>query len=374
MPNRLPMEPRNDRVLALAWTCVSLTALVVRVWLALTAPPSIDLQNYAETVRVLHTDAPFYESADHYNYSPVWSWVLRAADAASRSTGVGLTPVVRSILVAVDVGCAALLFLLSSGAGASIRWRSAGLYLANPVGIWVSAVQGQFDALALLFLLAAIASARRRASDGSALRPMAWLAFSLACKHVTLFHPVLFVRRRKDVRWLPVPYLFTALLFLPYASQWRAIRDRVLLYRSVPSSYGFSEFVLYESRLGTIVMALALLAGLAAALWLRGRDLERGSLILFLVLLFFAPGIGPQYFVWPLTLGALRPTLGYFALTGSAILWILGTHFGWPGSAQFLGHVVWLCVAFWAIREIKKTRDSKFKVHEGSEPPSRFES
>src|SRR5215470_12687955 len=183
------MKDRNERVLALAWACVSVAALGVRVWLAVTAPPSIDLQNYAETARVLRSGEPLYEAADHYNYSPVWSWLLRAADAASRSTGAGLTPVVRSMLVAVDLGCAALLFLLSRGTGASAGWRSAGLYLANPVGIWVSAAQGQFDSLALVFLLAAIAAERRREPNGSALPPMAWLALSVASKHVTLFHP-----------------------------------------------------------------------------------------------------------------------------------------------------------------------------------------
>jgi hypothetical protein len=276
------------------------------------------------------------------------------------------------------MGCAALLFLLSRGARFSARWRSSALYLANPVGIWVSAVQGQFDVLALVFLLAAIAADRRRAPDGSALPAMTWLALSVASKHFTLFHPILFVRRRNDARWLPLPYLFPAALFLPYASQWRAIRDRVLFYRSVPSSYGFSEFVLYESKVGAILMALAIAAGLVAALWLRTRDLERGSLILFLVLLFFAPGVGPQYFLWPLTLGALRPTLGYFALTVSAVLWIAGDHFGWAGSAQFAGQVVWLCVAFWAIREIRELgkgiQDSKFKIQDGLRSPSNFES
>ena len=76
-------------------------------------------------------------------------------------------------------------------------------------------------------------------------------------------------------------------------------------------------------------------------------------MILFLVLLFFAPGLGSQYLLWPLTLGAARPTLGYFFLTVSGIAWILGSHFGWPGSEQFMGQLVWLCVALWAVREIQ---------------------
>src|SRR5262245_30432342 len=145
------MKSRRERVLARAWMCVSVAALGVRIWLAFTAPSSVDLRNYGETVRVLRSGERFYEAADHYNYSPLWSWVLRAADAVSRSTGMGLAPTVRLALVAVDLGCAILLYLLSSGAGASRSWRSSGLYLANPVGIWVSAIQGQFDALPCSF-------------------------------------------------------------------------------------------------------------------------------------------------------------------------------------------------------------------------------
>jgi hypothetical protein len=348
------MTIRSERFLAWMWVCISLAAVGVRGGLAWTAPPSMDLQNYGDTVRVLASAAPFYEAADHYNYSPVWSWVLRFAQNVGQATGSGLTPIVRSFLLAVDLGCAALLFYLSREGRRVTQWRTAALYLANPVGIWVSAVQGQFDALALFFLLAALEVERRRSNaESSSLPPMALLTLSIAAKHVTLFHPILFVRRRRDWRWLPLPYLATAALFLPYATQWRAIRDRVLLYRSVPRSYGFSEFVLYDERAAVILGAVAFAAGLAAAFWLRKADLQRGCLILFLVLLFFAPGIGAQYFLWPLTLGALAPSLGYFVLTASAMLWILGSHFGWPGGLQFMGHLVWLSVALWAVREIR---------------------
>jgi hypothetical protein len=339
---------------------VSLAAVTVRLWLAWNAPPSVDLENYEDTVRVIRAGTPLYETADHYNYSPVWSWALRLADGIAAATGCGFSSVVRTGLLAIDLGCAALLFLLAREGGPTRQWRATALYLANPVGIWVTAVQGQFDVLALFFLLAALQVSRSRSEgEKSALPQMALLTLSVASKHLTLFHPILFVRRRQDLKWLALPYLATAALFLPYASQWRAIRDRVLLYRSVPRSYGFSEFVLYDARMAAIVSALAFAAGLTAACFLRKYESQRACLILFLVLLFFAPGLGSQYLLWPLTLGALRPGLGYFVFTGASILWILGSHFDLAGSGQFMGQLVWLSVALWGVREIRSLRKAQ---------------
>ncbi|MGH9400436.1 MAG: hypothetical protein ACRD00_08695, partial [Thermoanaerobaculia bacterium] len=79
----------------------------------------------------------------------------------------------------------------------------------------------------------------------------------------------------------------------------------------------------------------------------------RASLFVFLVLLFFAPGLGSQYFVWPLALGSLFGGSGYALTTAAALAWTLGWQYSWPGSVQFLGQVTWLCVAFWLVREAR---------------------
>ena len=144
-----------------------------------------------------------------------------------------------------------------------------------------------------------------------------------------------------------------AALFLPYAGQARAIRDHVLFYRAVPRSYGFSEFVLYDARFALPVALAALTAACAAAWWLRFQERARASLFVFLVLLFFAPGLGSQYLVWPLALGALFGGAGYVLTTASALAWTLGWQYSWPGTSQFMGHLVWLSVAFWGVREAR---------------------
>jgi heme A synthase len=164
------------------------------------------------------------------------------------------------------------------------------------------------------------------------------------------------------MRWrasLLLPYAGTAAFFLPFLGDWRAIRDNVVFYRSVPRSYGLSEFVLFDSRFAFPVAILCLAVGALVAWRLRtDPDLLRASLVLFLVLLVLAPGFGTQYMIWPLTLGALVAGTGYFLCTFSTMAWALGSHFGVPGSGRWMGHLVWLSILFWLARETRAARRS----------------
>jgi hypothetical protein len=182
------------------------------------------------------------------------------------------------------------------------------------------------------------------------------LSFSLAAKQVTTFHPLLWLRRRRGWAIVAGAYLATAAFLLPYADRWRPMLKLFLDYTSVPRSYGFSEWVVFDSRWGPIVGAVDAAAGLLAAWFLSRKPLPQACLLLFLVLLFFAPGLGSQYLIWPLAFGALRPRTGYWLFTAASTLWILGSLFGVVGSGGGMGHLIWLSVAFWAIREIRELR------------------
>ncbi len=334
---------------------IVLAAVGLRLFLALSAPESFDMKSWQSIAKMLETSHRIYEDTDRYNFPPVWSWLLAGFHSIARR-GIDFSSVVRLFLTIVDLCSAGLLFELARGEGSAVSpWNAAALFLANPVSIWVSAIQGQFDGFSMLFLLAAVLLSVR-GNRGAASRSIGTgllLFASLSAKQVSALHPILWLRRPKGFVSAALAYGLTAALFLPYASQWRAIRDRVLLYRSVPRSYGFSEFVLYDSRAGVIVSAMALAAGVVAAGILGNRRLPRACLLLFLVLLFFAPGLGSQYLIWPLTFGALYAGPRYFLFTGFSMLWILGSHFGVPGSGRWMGHLLWLSVALWGIAEAR---------------------
>lgn len=349
-----PARPLVRGRIPWAWGVLALTLLTLRFFLAVRAPRSYDMGSWQMIAENTLAGGRIYEATHRYNFPPPWSWWLVLFDWIARH-GLPFPAVVRCFLTLIDAGSACLLFRLVQRYGlARSPWMTAILFLANPVGIWVSAVQGQFDNLSIFFLLAAVCVSAPGCDQGRGPRLAGlYLFLSIASKQVTALHPLLWLRRRRDPKEFLMPYILMVLFLLPYIGQWRAIRDAVLLYPSVPRSYGFSEWVLFDSRMARPVALMAFLAGVLAV-WLVGRkELPRACLFLFLVLLFFAPGLGSQYFVWPLTFGVLYGGIGYWLCTACAVLWIVGSHFGLPGSGQWVGHLVWLSVAFWAIREAR---------------------
>lgn len=341
------MAERTPRGTLIA--CVAIIALgaAVRFFLAWTAPPSMDLKAYGVVAGLLRQGGRLYEGTRDYNYAPVWSWVVAGLDRASRATGLSFFGLARSLLSAVDLALAAVVFLLARRMRAGRPWRAAALVVANPLLVWSSSVQGQFDNLSVLFLLAALLAA-------TTWRAAPLLFLSVAVKQVTAVHPILWLKSRADVLPVAAAYAAVAALFFPYVGQARAIRDHVLFYRAVPRSYGFSEFVLYDARFALPVALVALLAAGGAAWRLRFHEPVRACLFVFLVLLFFAPGLSPNYFVWPLALGAFFGGAGYVLTTASALAWTLGWHYySLLGTSQFMGHLVWLSVAFWGVRELR---------------------
>jgi hypothetical protein len=286
-----------------------------------------------------------------YHFFPIWGWILMAFERAERA-GASFAAIQRGFLSLVDVGIAALVYRLAGRVPGAVSPRAAALaFLANPVAIFVSAVQGQFDGLALFFLLAALLHTVRRPEPKGVSWAGVLLGLSVAAKQVTMFHPLLWLRRRRGILDVAAAYGLPLLTLLPYARSWRVVGKSLLVYYSVPRSYGLSELVLWDSRFGPFVQALGLAAALAAIVWLRTRELVRSCLFLFLVLLFFASGMGSQYLLWPLPFGALFGGRACLAFTGASTLWIVGTYYAVPGSGQFMGQLVWITVGIWMFFE-----------------------
>lgn len=332
-----------------------LAALGILARLALAwRPGGLDVQNYSTVVAAASRGEGLYGTSVN-NYSPVWAGVILTVERAARAAGVSFTGLLRTLLTGVDLLSAAMLARIAASRGKD-SWQVAAIFLANPVSIWATGFQGQFDSVSLLFLLLAILVTPREANGGSGVpAAIVFLALSIATKQVTALHPILWLERVRNRAALLIPYAFVAALFLPFLREWRAIRDDVLLYRAVPRSYGLSELVLFDERFARPVAVICLVAGLFAAWRLRREsDLVRACLMLFLVLLVFAPGFGTQYAVWPLTVGALTGGMGYFLCTATTMAWTLGSHFGIPGSGRWMGHLVWLSFALWLLREVRE--------------------
>ena len=349
LPSRV--RPRD----ILFWAAVA-GSLLVRIWLSFRAPESYDITAYWRPIAgQIRAGIRLYEGTA-YHFLPPWAWVL-AVTRALAGPGPLFAAAIRTLLTAADAATALLVFRLARREGIVPPRIAALLFLWNPVSIWVSAVQGQFDNLAILFLLAALLADGARSDAGSKEpgSPLAavGLALSLAAKQIAAFHPLLWWRDLRGRRTAALSYGAALLFAIPYAGQWRAAARSLAVYRSVPRSYGLSEFVLADSRWGTAVGWLSAASALAAALWLSRFPRVRSSLALFLVLLLFAPGMGAQYLVWPVALGAVLGGARFVFFTAAATAWILGSHFAVPGSGRWMGQLVWLAVGLWLSGEVR---------------------
>jgi hypothetical protein len=229
-----------------------------------------------------------------------------------------------------------------------------------------------FDNLSILFLLAAVAAldAQPPRKAGA----VTGMTASLLIKHVTWFHPLLLARRREPRVSLPaalLPYALFLASFLPFWRSWDRIRAQVFFYQGMGEPYGTEplRFLPFFPAWGTTALCAA--AALAAAAWLRLREVEfgRACLILFLVVLIFVPGITVYYFVWPVALGALYPSAGFAVYTVVTALFLIHSpeaigvelaHLpGWSGP--------WWALVFWLLWEIR--RQSAAGAEGGARPP-----
>ena len=330
--------------------------LLARVWILLRFAGNFDTEAFRVAANLALEGRNVYAGTHLYNYSPLWAGIVAVLWKLSRPDVLRFVHALGLLQTGSDVASAFLVGSIARRLGRTPREaRLAGLlFFSNPLSVLASSAHGQFDSLAILPLLAAIALAlgveegiRRRRTAIVVL-----LAASLLIKHVTAFQPLLFGRRwrRGGLRDLALltPYAVFLASLLPFASAWRAIWANVILYGThgaQPS--GLLHLVLVPEGwriLFTAVLGIAVLRALRA-----GRDLElpRASLLLWLTTLTFLPAYGVQYLVWPLAVGSLYPSLGLAVFTLVGALFHSGTslRLSWPVGATSLG--TWAAAALW---------------------------
>ena len=339
-------------------------ALAVRAAFLAGQAGTYDLVSWRIAISLLRSGRDLYLETSRYNYSPLWAGVLYLLDGLSGVLKLSLPLLLSLFLLGVDIATAALVRTLALRRGKSelAAFFLALLFFANPVSVIVSSRLYTFDNLSIAFLLLALLF--RRSSGARPAATAGWLSLSLIAKHITWFHPLLFARRRGSPRlsWRAAlaPYALFLISFAPFWRQWAGIREHVFGYRGLSEPYGIDalRFVSWLPRQTTTIVFV--LAALAAVYFLAKVELDRACLLLFLVLLIFTPGICPYYFVWPVALGALFPSAGYFVYTvvitaffvnSPDVLKIELPHLpGWSGC--------WFATVFWLLWEIRGLRSA----------------
>ena len=346
-----------------------LVALAIRALYLFSPHENWDLDAYREVVRTLESGGELYRDTPRYNYSPAWSIVLRGLSYASRATGAAFENAVGTLLLLTDLVTAWLVFRIardSLGRPPEAAAGAALFFFANPVSVFVTGFHLQFDNLALLFLLAAVWSA-----SGASARParnartVVFLSASLLFKHVTYFHPFLFVRsrRRAGLSLLGglVPYAVFFASFLPYLGSRGSVYERVFAYRSLAETYGASTLLDIPGVPRWVPTALFVVAAGIGLVLFRRLDVGRASLLLFLLLLVFVPGVVQYYFVWPIALGALYGGAGYAVYTLAVSAFFLGSPDGLALPLKHLPgwHGVWWATVLWLLLELRTLAGEK---------------
>jgi hypothetical protein len=350
--------------------------LALRIAVAARFRGNFDTQSFLIVVQGVLTGQNLYVMTDRYNSSPVWAFVSAGLWKASASNVGAFVLLIGLLQIAADAVSSALLVRIGQrrlGLDADEARRRALLFFSNPISVLISCAYGQFDGLSILCLLGALRLSARAPSRTRDRGVTAMLSLSLLVKHVTLFHPLLFSRRR-DPRagGLPdalvaAPYVVFAASFLPYAGALGAIVDHVVLSGSrsgagLQKPGGIQAF-LHQVPEHRVVFPLVLLAGVAWVLWETRRwELSRACLALFLALLVFSPSWAVQYLVWPAALGALHPSAGYGIFTLAGALYYSSAPdslaIPWPVRATPLG--TWVAAAFWLGAEVVRARREPF--------------
>ena len=322
-----------------------------------------DLDAYREVVGVLESGGELYRDTPRYNYSPVWSIVLRGLSALSRAAAAPLEKGVGALLLLADVATAWLVFRIARdvlGRPPEAAAAAALLFFANPVSVFATGFHLQFDNLAVFFLLAAVwsisATPARPARNAAT---VVFLSASLLFKHVTYFHPLLFVRTRQrtGVTLLAglAPYALFFASFLPYMGSASSVYERVFAYRSLGETYGAAALLDLPGVPRWAPTALFVTAAGVGLVLFRRLEVGRASLLLFLLLLVFLPGVVQYYFVWPIALGALYGGAGYAVYTLAVSSFFLGSPDGLALPLTHLPgwHGVWWATVLWLLLELR---------------------
>jgi hypothetical protein len=279
-----------------------------------------DFQSYRIVTDILHDGQNVYANTVRYNYGPVWFNLLHVLDWLAGRNAAIFDALLVGLLSAVDAGI--FIFLLKKfGRMAAI------FFFLNPISIFITGHQNQFDNLAILLALWAVdligddfETIDRRKFSGLLL-----LGISLATKHIFFLFPLWLAVKQRSWRDKLIVLTVPAAVFISsFAPYWPAGHDGILnnvfCYTSAHTHFFYNFFVphgiqycLSEESLWLAVLELL-------ALVCRSKNALESILIYMAALVAFSPSTADQYLVIPIAFLAFRLNAFYFVYTLFALL------------------------------------------------------
>lgn len=231
-------------------TLIVLSGVGFRLILA-TGSYNYDVAKFYEDVELFKQGKNIYLFQIDYRYSPLFWYYLGFLSMIGSLTKVfPFYFLIRASLMVVDTVTLFVLLGLSRKRSISLV-TTAAIFFLNPISIIVSGHYGQFDNIAIFFLLLGILIYQHRESFSYYLRifsPWVLLTVGLLFKH-TVFFAVLsyWVNVFKSVRKGTILFVFSILVFLltfiPYWEAKDQIINNVFHYGGAQGVYGISYLI-----------------------------------------------------------------------------------------------------------------------------------
>ena len=318
---------------------------LIRLVLAWYSTGNYDRESWEIVAKIAAAGGNVYAESARYNSSPVWFWVLGLLQHLADTVHLPLRFLFRVFLSVVDLGTAGLLYTLA-GKDASFRFRAGLFFFLNPVSFLLTGYHGQFDNFAIFFLVLALWG-KDRFQTGWA---WFWTTVGFIVKHIIFYELLILILNTVRQRWARLLFFVTSCLlfaavFLPYWKEGKeGILKNVLFYRSYTMPYGLSAFGPSKALTAVFVIALFLYP-----FFIRKREVWEQALLGTLFFLTFTTGVGVQYFILPIALGAARPSRGFFVYSLVTSGFLLGSYFnmGIKAFSWIPMWSVWVAAAFW---------------------------
>jgi len=360
------MHTKKNNKKALYLFILILLPLITKLFIAYSFFGPYDLVIYGEWGRLFYEDKNPYLTGQETipaGAGPFLNLIYYSAYNLSIKTGVPFYFLEKIPIILFDTLISVILFMILGkryGLNTSLFWSL--FFALNPLVVFASSVYGQYDAMAVFFLLLSYLSFQSENPSVKNILPGIFIGFAITSKMVAVFFaPLLFFRYKT----LKGKALFTSIVMLsclipflmsPYPFD--ALYSWVYSPSTVPANWGFVKPFLFFARFidlsglfaalkwGRVLLPLLIVS---ISFLIRRIPLRRAYLAIFFSIFSFTFFFHPHYLYWVMPFLFLEPSV--FSL----IYWIPASlHIGFLDVFEYLfgyqsevlsfgfGNIAWL--------------------------------
>lgn len=334
--------------------------LIFRLSFAFYLKGGFDLNYWYEIVNLTIRGYNIYAVSSAYNYFPIWIVILTNL----KRINLFLLPqlhfyfIIRLFLTFSDLITLYFLILILRVKHQSENFALFGYFL-NPVIITITGFHGQFEGLAVLFIIIGYYLYLYKKNR------LAWLFYTIGglTKHmfvnqilILLAH--IYKDKKRIFLYFVLSGLIGILILIPYYPAYLSIINNLFLYSYTTNNYGIPGLLnwIHLSGIINFYRDLFMLSFLGLPFLIRGKSLSEKMLWGSLFFIVFTPGIGDQYFVIPIALAIININFWFYLYSLLTILYLLGSsaQFNVGTYKIFSFNFIWLTALFWFILETYK--------------------